>query len=231
MLCVTCSVPNGLESAKIKKTETRHIMSEKRSHILWQLFITFFKIGAFTFGGGYAMIALLEGELVTKKKWVTQEEFLDIVAIAESTPGPVAINSATFIGYKMAGVVGSALATLGTVLPSFTIIYIISLFFDRFMELKAVASAFKGIQACVVYLIFSAGLKLFKGMKKKPLEAVILAAVMTTFIVMSVFAVSFSSIWMILASGAAGIAVWLATRGQDNSGVTTAGETKGGDRK
>lgn len=188
-------------------------MSEKRSHILWQLFITFFKIGAFTFGGGYAMIALLEGELVTKKKWVTQEEFLDIVAIAESTPGPVAINSATFIGYKMAGVAGSALATLGVVLPSFTIIYIISLFFDRFMELKAVASAFKGIQACVVYLIFSAGWKLFKGMKKKPLEITILAVIMAVFIGFSVFAVKFSSIWMIMASGAAGIAV------------------KGGDRK
>lgn len=206
-------------------------MSEKKGNILWQLFITFFKIGAFTFGGGYAMIALLEGELVSKKKWVTQEEFLDIVAIAESTPGPVAINSATFIGYKMAGVVGSAMATLGTVLPSFTIIFVISLFFDRFLKLKVVANAFKGIQACVVYLIFSAGRKLFKGMKKKPMEIAILAAVMAVFIVLSVSAIRFSSIWMILVSGAVGIAVWPATRGQDNSGVTTAGETKGGDRK
>lgn len=180
--------------------------------MLWQLFITFFKIGAFTFGGGYAMIALLEGELVTKKKWVTQEEFLDIVAIAESTPGPVAINSATFIGYKMAGVLGSVMATLGTVMPSFIIIYVISLFFDKFLKLKVVANAFKGIQAGVVYLIFSAGLKLFKGMKKKPMEIAILATVMASFIGLSLFAVRFSSIWLILASGAVGIAVWLSTR-------------------
>lgn len=188
-------------------------MEEKKSRMLWQLFITFFKIGAFTFGGGYAMIALLEGELVSKKKWVTQEEFLDIVAIAESTPGPVAINSATFIGYKMAGVAGSAMATLGTVMPSFVIIYIISLFLDEFLKLKVVANAFKGIQAGVVYLIFSAGLKLFKGMKKKPMEIAILAAVMTLFIGLSLFAIKFSSIWLILASGAVGIAVWLTNRG------------------
>lgn len=201
--------------------ESGKSMSEKKGRILWQLFITFFKIGAFTFGGGYAMIALLEGELVTKKKWVTQDEFLDIVAIAESTPGPVAINSATFIGYKMAGVAGSAMATLGTVLPSFTIIFIISLFFDRFLKLKVVANAFKGIQACVVYLIFSAGLKLFKGMKKKPMEIAVLATVMAVFVGLSVFAVKFSSVWMILASGAVGIAVWLAS----------ADKAEGGDRK
>lgn len=189
-------------------------MSEKKSRIMWELFITFFKIGAFTFGGGYAMIALLEGELITKKKWVTQEEFLDIVAIAESTPGPVAINSATFIGYKMAGVAGSVMATLGTVLPSFTIIFIISLFFDRFMKLKVVANAFKGIRAGVVYLIFSAGIKLLKGMKKDLMSKVILTAVMAAFIGMSFFAINFSSIWMILVSGIVGIAVWLVTGGE-----------------
>ena len=187
-------------------------MEEKKGHMLWQLLITFFKIGAFTFGGGYAMIALLEGELVSKKKWVTQEEFLDIVAIAESTPGPVAINSATFIGYKMAGTIGSVMATLGTVLPSFMIIYVISLFFDKFLKLKVVANAFKGIQAGVVYLIFSAGLKLFKGMKKKPMEIAILAVVMTLFIGLSLFAVKLSSIWLILASGSVGIVIWLSTR-------------------
>lgn len=168
------------------------------------------------------MIALLEGELVSKKKWVTQEEFLDIVAIAESTPGPVAINSATFIGYKMAGTIGSVMATLGTVLPSFMIIYVISLFFDKFLKLKVVANAFKGIQAGVVYLIFSAGLKLFKGMKKKPMEIAILVVVMTLFIGLSLFAVKLSSIWLILASGAVGIAVWLSTR----RNATEGGECK-----
>lgn len=185
--------------------------SGKTGCILWQLFITFFKIGAFTFGGGYAMIAMLEGELVTKKHWVTQDEFLDIVAIAESTPGPVAINSATFIGYKMAGFWGSLCATLGTVLPSFMIIYIISLFFDRFLELTVVANAFKGIQVGVIYLIFSAGLKLFKGMKKDAMSITVMIVVMAVFIGLSVFSVNFSSILLILGSGAVGIAVWLAS--------------------
>lgn len=184
--------------------------------MIWQLFITFFKIGAFTFGGGYAMIALLEGELVSKKKWVTQEEFLDIVAIAESTPGPVAINSATFIGYKMAGISGSLMATLGTVLPSFTIIYIISLFFDRFLEIKIVAAAFKGIQVCVVYLICSAGVKLFKGLKKTAMSVTILTVVTAVFVGLSVFAVSFSSIWLILASGTVGVVTWLVGTGNKN---------------
>ena len=98
-------------------------------NILLDLFLTFAKIGLFTFGGGYAMIALLENEYVSKKKWLKQEEFLDVVAIAESTPGPIAINSATYIGYKVCGVLGSAFATLGVVVPSFTIIFIISLFY------------------------------------------------------------------------------------------------------
>lgn len=156
------------------------------------------------------MIAMLEGELVSKKKWVSQEEFLDMVAIAESTPGPVAINSATFVGYKMAGVMGAVMATLGTVLPSFTIIYIISLFFDRFLEIGAVANAFKGIQVCVVYLIFSAGLKLFKGLKKNAFTITILTVVLVVFTGLSVFAVKFSSIWLIIASGAVGVAASLA---------------------
>ena len=100
----------------------------KKSKTVLELFLTLFKIGAFTFGGGYAMLALLESELVSKKKWIEKDEFLDMVAIAESTPGPIAINSATYIGYKRAGVLGSAAATLGVVLPSFIIIYVISLF-------------------------------------------------------------------------------------------------------
>lgn len=110
-----------------------------------ELFCTFFKIGAFTFGGGYAMVALLEHEFVEEKRWLTREEFLDMVAIAESTPGPVAVNSATYIGYKLAGVAGAAASTLAVCLPSFAVIYLISLFFDRFLQLTVVANAFKGI--------------------------------------------------------------------------------------
>ena len=139
----------------------------KKSKLILTLFLSFFKIGAFTFGGGYAMLALLENEFVEKKKWLTKDEFLDMLAIAESTPGPIAINSATFIGYKTAGVLGSTLATLGVVLPSFIIIFVISLFLDKFLAFTIVERAFRGIQACVVYLIGSTGLKLFKQMEKK----------------------------------------------------------------
>lgn len=177
----------------------------KKSKLILLLFISFFKIGAFTFGGGYAMLSLLENEFVEKKGWLTKEEFLDMVAIAESTPGPIAINSATFIGYKTAGMLGSTFATLGVVLPSFIIIFVISLFLDKFLTLTLVANAFKGIQACVVYLIGSVGIKLFKQMEKKPLSIAIMSIVLVCMITFSLFAVKFSSIIYILISGATGV--------------------------
>lgn len=203
-------------------------MNNTKDHILWQLFITFLKIGAFTFGGGYAMISLLEEELVGKKGWTTQEEFLDIVAIAESTPGPIAINSATYIGYKKAGVLGALVATVGMCIPSLTVIYVISLFFDRFLELKIVAAAFKGIQVCVVYLIFSAGWKLFKGMKKKPMPIAVFSVALIIFVACTLWAVKISSIWLILAAGVVGLSVGYA--GKSASGTTQADKSKGGDR-
>lgn len=177
----------------------------KKSKLILILFLSFFKIGAFTFGGGYAMLSLLENEFVSKRGWLTKDEFLDMLAIAESTPGPIAINSATFIGYKTARVLGSTLATLGVVLPSFIIIYIISLFLDKFLALTIVANAFKGIQACVVYLIGSVGIKLFKQMEKKPLPIAIMVCVLVCMITLSILAVKFSSIIYILISGALGI--------------------------
>ena len=109
------------------------------------LFLSFFKIGLFTFGGGYAMIALIENEFVENKKLLDHEEFMDLVVIAESTPGPIAINSATYIGYKSTGVLGSLFATIGVCVPSFVIIYIISMFLDKFLEFQIVSSAFRGI--------------------------------------------------------------------------------------
>lgn len=177
----------------------------KKSKLVLILFWTFFKIGAFTFGGGYAMLNLLENEFVSKRGWLTKDEFLDMLAIAESTPGPIAINSATFIGYKTVGVIGSTSATLGVVLPSFIIIFVISLFLDKFLALTLVASAFKGIQACVVYLIGSVGIKLFKQMEKKPLPIIIMATVLVSMITLSLLAVKFSSIIYILISGALGV--------------------------
>lgn len=155
------------------------------------LFATFFKIGAFTFGGGYAMVALLEHEFVEEKQWVTREEFLDMVAIAESTPGPMAVNSATYIGYKLEGVPGAAASTLAVCLPSFAVIYAISLFFDQFLQLSVVSSAFRGIQVCVVYLVLSAGLKMLKNLKKDAFSRAVLAAVLLAMVSCSVLAVSF----------------------------------------
>ena len=186
--------------------------------LLLSLFLSFLKVGAFTFGGGYAMIALIENEFVQKKKWISHEEFLDIAAIAESTPGPLAINSATYIGYKTAGVAGSIVSTIGMVLPSLTVIYIISLFFDRFLKIKYVGYAFKGIQAGVIYLILHAGFKMFKALKKSLFDYMIFGAVLSTILVLSLFKLSFSSIYFILISGALGIIAYLFERRKGGDG-------------
>ncbi len=132
----------------------------------WQVFTTFFKIGAFTFGGGYAMIPLIQRETVDNHKWVTEDDILEIIAIAESTPGPIAINSATFVGYRTCGVLGSAAATLGVVLPSFVIIFAISFVLRQFQELKAVQYAFNGIRAGVMALLCKALWGMYKKNKK-----------------------------------------------------------------
>ena len=173
------------------------------------LFLTMLKIGLFTFGGGYAMIALIENEFVEKKKWLDKDEFLDVAAIAESTPGPIAINAATYIGYKNSGIIGSMIATLGICIPSFVIIYAISLFFDAFLSFTLVAYAFKGIQICVVYLILTAGLKMLKQIKKTIFNIIIFSITLICMIVFSLFAVKFSTIFYILISGACGVAVYL----------------------
>lgn len=173
------------------------------------LFLTMLKIGLFTFGGGYAMIALLENEFVSKKKWLEKDEFLDVAAIAETTPGPIAINAATYIGYRNAGVVGSVVATFGICIPSFVIIYAISLFFDTFLSLTYVAYAFKGIQVCVVYLILSAGLKMLKQMRKTVCNVIIISATLVCMVTFSILAVEFSTIFYILISGTIGVGLYL----------------------
>ena len=175
---------------------------------LW-LFLTMLKIGLFTIGGGDAMIALLENEFVEKKKWLEKDEFLDVAAIAESTPGPIAINAATYIGYKNAGIIGSIIATLGICIPSFIIIYAISLFFDAFLSLTLVAYAFKGIQICVVYLILTTGLKMLAHMKKNAFNIIIISTTLICMVVFSLFAGKFSAIFYIMISGACGVVVYL----------------------
>ena len=176
------------------------------------LFFTFFKIGLFTFGGGYAMIALLEEEFIQRRKWLDKDEFLDMTAIAESTPGPVAINSATYLGYKLAKVPGAATATVAVCLPSFLIIYAISLFFEQFTQLTVIANAFKGIQVCVIYLIFSAGVRMLQALDRSLFSSGVLLSVFLAMTSLSLAGISVSSILLILLSGAAGVAAWLLGR-------------------
>jgi len=190
----------------------KHNTPAQEAKSLGTLFFTFFKIGLFTFGGRYAMIALLEEEFIQRRRWLDKDEFLDMTAIAESTPGPVAINSATYLGYKLAGVPGAATATVAVCLPSFLIIYAISLFFEQFTQLTVIANAFKGIQVCVIYLIFSAGVRMLKALDKSPFATGVLAAVMLVMVGLSLAGVSVSSILLILLSGAAGVAAWLIGR-------------------
>ncbi len=140
-----------------------------------KLFVTFFKIGAFTFGGGYAMIPLIQHEVAEKNKWITDEDILEIVAIAESTPGPIAVNSATFVGYRVCGVLGSIAATLGVILPSFIIILAISFVLVAFQELRAVRYAFMGIRAGVLALVLKALISMFKKCPKSWVSYIVMA--------------------------------------------------------
>ena len=135
-----------------------------------ELFFTFVKIGLFTFGGGYAMISMIENNCVEKKAWITHDEMMDVTVIAESTPGPIAINCATFTGYKKAGFLGALVATLGMVVPSFIVIFLISMFLDNFLEITIVANAFKGIKVGVGLLILDAAITMINKMQKKKLN-------------------------------------------------------------
>lgn len=171
----------------------------KKPSIL-ELFLSFFKIGAFTFGGGYAMMPIMQREVVEKKKWASDDDILDILVISESTPGVLAVNSATFIGYKIRGFWGSFFATLGVVLPSFIVITLLSLFIVQFKENQIVAYAFMGIRAGVAMLIFNAVFKLSKKLKKDWFTYVI---IMISFVV--ALLTQFSVIWIILISAVIGI--------------------------
>ena len=173
------------------------------------LFLSMMKIGLFTFGGGYAMIPLLENEFVTKRGWIGDEEFFDMVAVAESTPGPIAVNMATYVGYRVGGVAGAILGTVGVVLPSFAVIFLISLVFLRFIAIAWVAAAFRGIRIAVVFLIFSAAWRLFKRLPKKPFPLTVFSLVTATAVTLSLLSVRFSSVWFILIGAGLGLAACL----------------------
>jgi len=177
--------------------------------VLLNLFLTFAKIGLFTFGGGYAMISVIEDLCVEKRGWITHEDMMNVTVLAESTPGPIAINCATFVGYKMGGFLGAAAATVGVVLPSFALIYAISMFLDNFLEITVIANAFKGIRIAVGILIFRAALNMIKKMEKTPLSVGIAACSGAVMLGTELFAVDLSTTVLMLSAAAVSLAVFL----------------------
>ena len=191
-------------------------------NILLDLFLTFAKIGLFTFGGGYAMISIIENNCVERKKWITHDEMMNITVIAESTPGPIAINCATFTGYKKAGFAGALAATLGMVIPSFLVIYLISMFLDNFLELTVVANAFRGIKIAVGILILDAAITMIRKMHKKKLPRTIMICSCLVMLGINIFSLSFSSISLMLIAAAVSLSIFV---------IQGAPEQKGGAKK
>ena len=169
--------------------------------LLLDLFLCFSKIGLFTFGGGYAMIALIENACVEKKRWITHDEMMNITVIAESTPGPIAINCATYVGYRQAGFAGALAATVGMVLPSFAIIFAISRCLDHFLAIAWIAHAFQGIKIAVGLLILDAALKMLQKMQKKPLPRAFMLCAFAAMLLIDLLSLRVSSIVLMLAAG------------------------------
>ena len=178
-------------------------------NILLDLFLTFARIGLFTFGGGYAMIAIIEDTCVERKKWITHDEMMNVTVIAESTPGPIAINCATFTGYKKAGFSGALAATLGIVTPSFLIIFLLSMMLDHALEWTLVAHAFKGIKVAVGLLILDAAVTMIRRMNKKPLPLAIMVCSCAAMLFINLFSLRFSSISLMLLAGAVSLTVFV----------------------
>jgi len=175
-------------------------MNEKK-RILRELFLSFFKIGLFTFGGGYAMIPLIEKEVLERKQWIKKDEILDILAASQSIPGVIAINSATFIGYKKAGKRGAIAATVGVIMPSFLIILLIAIFFSRVNNNALVMAAFRGIRPVVVALIITAALKVGKvSIRDKSSFSLMLLSIILVVIldVHIIFAILIGAFWGVL---------------------------------
>lgn len=185
---------------------------------LFELFITFAKIGLFTFGGGYAMLAIIENICVERKRWISPDEMARLTVVAESTPGPIAINCATYIGYRIAGFAGAVFATLGIVLPSFVIIFSISRFLDNFLEIGIVASAFRGIRLAIGVLIFEAAVKMMRKIKRDAMSVTILVISFLVMLAVDLFAWNFSSVSLMLAAAFVSLAVfYLRKRGAGGS--------------
>ena len=188
-------------------------------NILFDLFLTFAKVGLFTFGGGYAMISLIENSCVEKKGWITHDEMMNVTVIAESTPGPIAINCATFVGYKQKGLIGAIAATIGMVLPSFSIIFLISMFLDNFLEIAWIAHAFMGVKIAVGILILDAAIKMIRKMQKKPIPLTIMACAFLAMLLIDIFALHVSSITLMLIAAVISLAIFLTRRNTVKAGA------------
>ena len=178
--------------------------------ILLQLFLSYAKVGVLTFGGGYAMIPLLEREIVEKRRWASSEELMDYYAVGQCTPGVIAVNTATFIGYKTAGNLGGIVATLGVVFPSFVIITVIAGIIRSFADIPAVKSAFAGIRVCVCVLIFNSVVKLWKGAIK---DKAALALCLLVFVLSLFFDIS-PIVFVVLCAAAGILFTKLGVRGK-----------------
>ena len=187
-------------------------------NILLDLFLTFAKIGLFTFGGGYAMISMIENNCVERKQWITHDEMMNVTVIAESTPGPIAINCATFTGYKKAGLIGALVATLGIVVPSFFVIYLISMFLDNFLELTIIANAFKGIKIAVGILILDSAVTMIKKMHKKKLPRAIMLCSCVVMLFINIFVWNFSSINLMLIAAAVSLTIFVLNGAPEQKG-------------
>ena len=208
----------------VKYRQQKHCKKKEEIaiHILLDLFLTFAKIGLFTFGGGYAMISIIENNCVERKKWITHDEMTEMTVIAESTPGPIAINCATFTGYKKAGIPGATIATLGMALPSFVIIYLISVLMDHFLDIAIIANAFQGIKIAVGILIVDAAVTMIKKMQKKNLPRAIMLCSSLAMLCINIFSWNFSSISLMLVAGLISLMIFL---------LNSAPEKKGGEQK
>lgn len=186
--------------------------------LLRELFFTFAKIGTFTFGGGYAMLSLIDHECVERRQWISSDELMDITVIAESTPGPIAINCATYTGYKKAGIAGAVAATLGIILPSFFIILVISTWMENLLQYPVVLNAFRGIRVAVGLLIIQAAVKMIRKMLQKSAakaQSVVFAAVFFgVTLLLNLWEIRFSTIYLILIAGLAGFFLYSVPKGQ-----------------
>ena len=187
--------------------------------MLLELFLTFMKIGMFTFGGGYAMIAVVENACVEDKHWITHDDMMNITVIAESTPGPIAINCATFVGYKKRGLIGAAVATTGMILPSFLIIYLVARFLDSFLEISWIAHAFEGIKLAVGILIVDAGVKMLKQIPAKPVPRMVMACAFSAMLLIDILALRISSIALLLIAAAVSLVLFTISQNIERGGA------------